>query len=389
MADDPLVVNNQPGPGGITGEKKLKPDKLTIDNVSDNIQARREGDDTIVVDFKNLEKTDSTRATKTKSSQTGTPPPKSGSTDSTNPSPAQDASEDGDGKNNEKKENERNDSPSVRPKTINNDEQQAASKALARDRQKQPDQAAENAPNQKMIAPKEEANPDNLMKGDLGKGEIGEGPSRVPAGAPPELSPADQSNAAANNASQTQSDQRQQQMTQLQQQEAQIKDSIQSMKGTILSGKWMRLLRKIPLVRNIVSKLESTAKKGVKAAIQALEKIKFLAKTAKTMVAIGEVWVNYFKMLASLCGTGIGIIIAIIIALPGLFFVTILAIIFPQGVSKTARLINSFIKEIDTILKPLKKFYNTTEQKKASLLKVRQLMASVQNTRIEPPPGPS
>ena len=271
MADDPLVVNNQPGPGGITGEKKLKPDKLTIDNVSDNIQARREGDDTIVVDFKNLEKTDSTRATKTKSSQTGTPPPKSGSTDSTNPSPAQDASEDGDGKNNKKKEDERNDSPSVRPKTINNDEQQAASKALARDRQKQPDQAAENAPNQKIAAPKEEANPDNLMKGDLGKGEIGEGPSRVPAGAPPELSPADQSN--ANNASQTQSDQRQQQMTQLQQQEAQIKDSIQSMKGTILSGKWMRLLRKIPLVRNIVSKLESTAKKGVKAAIQALEKI--------------------------------------------------------------------------------------------------------------------
>src|SRR3990167_3967177 len=105
MADDPLVVNNQPGPGGITGEKKLKPDKLTIDNVSDNIQARREGDDTIVVDFKNLEKTDNTPATKTKSSQSDTPPPKSGSTDSTNPSPAQNASEDGDGKNNEKKEN--------------------------------------------------------------------------------------------------------------------------------------------------------------------------------------------------------------------------------------------------------------------------------------------
>lgn len=295
------------------------------------------------------------------------------------------------------------------PEKLDSDGQQDAAGDMNADRQRKdlqsnPDNAKANAPDQNKPNPGDAKDPDMekpeapkadpALFEDKGLGDLGHGdestrsaPGKV--GEPPELnSPEEKEKAAAQKSSEAQSENKKRQMADLQHQESTLSDSKQKLKGSIANGKlaWAKV---VPGLNSLVAKLDQAAKKNVKKFIQILEKIKSLAKAVKSAVAIGEGWSTFAELLGGMCATGVGIIVAIIIAIPGFIVVTIMAVIWPNAASKTARAIDKFIEEINTILKPLKKYYTSTEQRKASLLKVRRLMVATRNSGAEPPPGPS
>lgn len=220
--------------------------------------------------------------------------------------------------------------------------------------------------------------------GDLGKGDIGNVAGAAPgeAGAPPELPPEDQQQAAAKQSA----DRAQAQQMQASANAEEVDQSgAEKFKAELLSGKYMEIAKHIPFLGRYIRSLDKksgTGLKDLKSKIRTLTFLKFAALAAQRAAALTDLG----KYLLALCGTGLGIIVAILLLFPGLF----VALFYPTMISKLARTIDDMVNQINAILINLKKIYTTMQQQQqAGKRRSQQMDVSTRQQPLQPPPRPS
>lgn len=435
MADE-LDVNNQesdPNEGAIRGSSSGS-GSFSIESASGDIKNVRKEGDAITLDFNIPKPSQSRRPTPGRPSRTARPaggadsatdapasgagasssaPPATGTAQSS-AQPYQHPDSPGFEENTSPGATESSGASSTTPSTLDPDAQQNAAGDMQSDQQKQdPNGTADQGDGKSSMpfrpdyndpkagaeavtnpgadknpsdAATSDAHPDNMMKGDMGNTEGAE---------PPKISPEQQQKAAADTAARSQAEQ--QQTSQMQQgaslrseENDLIKQASRRVKSKVMTAAFANVAKKIPFVGRYIRQLESASGRGMKQTINILEKLKLALKVGKTGVAVTEAMFNFLtKVIAPLCETGIGIIVAIIIIVPGIVVVAIMALIYPNGVSRLARFMDKLIKYINYILIPLKKSYTIQQQQQGALRRNKQMQVSVDQNQVQPPPRPS
>lgn len=260
------------------------------------------------------------------------------------------------------------------PPTLAGDEQNAAAGEIGNNQRKDQFQPYQTE--------NDETSPGNLMKGDIGGEQRTAAPSEEATenAVPPEMPPEEQAAAA-----------RQVQLAQsiknkISRVRKDIMKSAQSLKGDLLKGRLISLLKHIPGIGALINSFESMIKKNIDRAIVILEFIKKRLENLKTLLAEADGLKLWGKIFAETFYT---IIIPLILLLILPVWLLLVAMM-PNLFSRNSRIIENFIKlNINPVLEKLKALSQKTKNEKAAALKTRELEASVEAQTATPPPQPA